>query len=369
MLRSVPILVLGLDNAGKSSIIKRILGEPIISLVPTVGFNRARVEYGNKYEVFLYDLGGSEDFRTIWKQYLGTAYGVIYVIDSNDFQRTEENRQVFEELLSDENMKFKPLLLLANKQDMEAAMDEVDIVERLNVHTLVNTYKCPTTIELCNTVEPPVKQKKCCHKGGAAHQSDGIQIGFRWLMKQIDEYYDDLQLRIEEILEREQKEYAQKREKWKREKKQREGEEKEEEEEDEEDGDNGNPFKPVDQILSAKNLSNGFKKSERDETNVSNFQIKNSSENLQDNNTSDNHDSKKKQPRKRKKKVAPLNTDDETELSLPPLRLPGRNVNLAWTEETQITNGDTQLTVEEVEDIKNEPKTNHNDSRDKQQER
>ncbi|XP_026683909.1 ADP-ribosylation factor-like protein 13B [Diaphorina citri] len=91
--RSVPILVLGLDNAGKSSIIKRILGEPIISLVPTVGFNRARVEYGNKYEVFLYDLGGSEDFRTIWKQYLGTAYGVIYVIDSNDFQRTEENRQ------------------------------------------------------------------------------------------------------------------------------------------------------------------------------------------------------------------------------------------------------------------------------------
>ncbi|KAL1459749.1 hypothetical protein WDU94_011704, partial [Cyamophila willieti] len=109
--RSVSILVLGLDNAGKSSVIKRIQGEPVISVVPTIGFNRTRIEFPNKYEVFLYDLGGSEQFRTIWKQYLGTAYGVIYVIDSNDFQRVEENRRVFEELLWDENMKYKPLLL------------------------------------------------------------------------------------------------------------------------------------------------------------------------------------------------------------------------------------------------------------------
>lgn len=66
---------------------------------------------------------------------------------------------------------------LANKQDSEDAMDEVDIVERLNVHTLVNTYKCPTTIELCNTVEPPVKSKKTCSKG--QQKKDGIQNGFR----------------------------------------------------------------------------------------------------------------------------------------------------------------------------------------------
>uniref|UniRef100_A0A8D9AZV5 ADP-ribosylation factor-like protein 13B n=1 Tax=Cacopsylla melanoneura TaxID=428564 RepID=A0A8D9AZV5_9HEMI len=114
-------------------------------------------------------------------------------------------------------MKYKPLLLLANKQDLEVSMDEVDIVERLNVHSLVNEHKCPTTIELCNTVEPPHSSKRCCSKAGSRH--DGIQVGFRWLMKQIDEYYDDLQLRIEAIIEKEQKEYLKKREKWKRERK------------------------------------------------------------------------------------------------------------------------------------------------------
>lgn len=66
-------------------------------------------------------------------------------------------------------------------------------------------------------------------------------------MKQIDEYYDDLQLRIEEIVRKEQKEYAMKRENWKRERQLREAEDSHSEEDD--DRDDGNPFKPVDQIL------------------------------------------------------------------------------------------------------------------------
>jgi hypothetical protein len=38
---------------------------------------------------------------------------------------------------------------LANKQDCEGALDELDIVERLNVETVVNKHRCPTLVEMC----------------------------------------------------------------------------------------------------------------------------------------------------------------------------------------------------------------------------
>lgn len=62
----------------------------------------------------------------------------------------EECRKVLEKLLKNEQISGKPVLLLANKQDMEGALDEIDIVERLNVERLVNQQKCPTLVELCS---------------------------------------------------------------------------------------------------------------------------------------------------------------------------------------------------------------------------
>lgn len=62
----------------------------------------------------------------------------------------DECRKILEDLLRHDQISGKPVLLLANKQDLDGALDEIDVVDRLNVERLVNEQKCPTLVELCS---------------------------------------------------------------------------------------------------------------------------------------------------------------------------------------------------------------------------
>ena len=77
---------------------------------------------------------------------------MIFVVDSIAVDRMEECRQVLENLIKNDEISGKPILLLANKQDVDGALDEIDIVDNLNLEKIVNENKCPTLVELCSAL-------------------------------------------------------------------------------------------------------------------------------------------------------------------------------------------------------------------------
>lgn len=119
------------------------------------------------------------------------AYGVIFVIDASDFHRFDEVKTVLENLLSHEKISGKPLLILANKQDNQEALDEIDLIEKLDLENLVNEKKCPTLVESCSAKE--INNHKV---------DPGIEKGYKWLLNHINNNYSTLNLRVENDVEK-----------------------------------------------------------------------------------------------------------------------------------------------------------------------
>ena len=123
--KEMRILMLGLDAAGKTTILYNLkLGE-VVSSVPTIGFNVETVEYKNiKFTVW--DIGGQTIIRSNWKYYYDNTDALIYVVDSSDKERFELAKQELQSVLSNEAMKDTAVLVLANKQDIaQASLTEV----------------------------------------------------------------------------------------------------------------------------------------------------------------------------------------------------------------------------------------------------
>jgi len=120
------ILVLGLDNAGKTTILYQLqLGE-VVSTIPTIGFNVETVTYGNiKFQVW--DLGGQTSIRPYWRCYYPNTQAVIYVVDSTDVERLPTTREEFHAILGEEELETARVLVFANKQDLPGALSSADI--------------------------------------------------------------------------------------------------------------------------------------------------------------------------------------------------------------------------------------------------
>lgn len=95
------ILILGLDNAGKTTIMKKFNGEDTKEISPTVGFNIKTVEYKG-YSINMWDVGGQKTIRTYWRNYFEQTDGIMWVVDSVDQWRLEECRHQLRDLLSQE---------------------------------------------------------------------------------------------------------------------------------------------------------------------------------------------------------------------------------------------------------------------------
>ncbi|XP_068212427.1 ADP-ribosylation factor-like protein 13B isoform X2 [Palaemon carinicauda] len=189
--RPVTLLLVGLDNAGKTTAAKGIVGDPVEDVAPTVGFSPENIEYRG-CEITIYDLGGGSKIRPVWAKYFSEVHGVIFVIDASAPNRIRECRDVLTELLSHKKITGKPVLVLANKQDVEGAMDEIDLVESLNVEEIVNKYKCPTRVETCSAIT--TRKNK---------PDKPIADGFRWLIDTIVVHYKDINKRVDEDMENE----------------------------------------------------------------------------------------------------------------------------------------------------------------------
>eukprot|EP00795_Rhopilema_esculentum_P007537 gene7537-13320_t len=130
------VLILGLDNAGKTTLLENIKrkfalnykGIPFDKIHPTVGMNVGRIDIEGIRLIF-WDLGGQQDLQSLWDKYYTDAHGVMYIVDSSDKTRIDESMAILESTFIHDNLDGIPLLLLANKQDKDK-----DIAEQKLLH-------------------------------------------------------------------------------------------------------------------------------------------------------------------------------------------------------------------------------------------
>jgi len=135
--REARILVLGLDNAGKTTILYRLQVGTVVSTIPTIGFNVETLTYKNiKFQVW--DLGGQTSIRPYWRCYYPNTQAVIYVVDSSDPERVGTSRQEFHAILEEEELAEAAVLVFANKQDVPGALSELQITEGLGLAEIKN---------------------------------------------------------------------------------------------------------------------------------------------------------------------------------------------------------------------------------------
>merc|ERR1719492_87471 len=129
------ILMVGLDAAGKTTILYKLkLGE-VVTTIPTIGFNVETVEYKN-LRFTVWDIGGQDKIRKLWRHYCQGTNGLIYVVDSSDRDRSDGAREELTKMLSEEEMHDAVLLVFANKQDLPNAMTAAEVTEKLGLHEL-----------------------------------------------------------------------------------------------------------------------------------------------------------------------------------------------------------------------------------------
>lgn len=161
--REARILMVGLDAAGKTTILFKLkLGE-IVTTIPTVGFNVETLQYNNICFT-VWDVGGQDTIRPLWKHYFEGAHALIYVVDSNDLDRIEESADVLDEMMRREELRDVALLVLANKQDLPHALNTTQLADRLRLHAIRQRWFIQAT---------------CASTG------DGLYDGLEWLSKNL----------------------------------------------------------------------------------------------------------------------------------------------------------------------------------------
>lgn len=131
--REVRLLVLGLDNAGKTTLLRRFMGESVDDVEPTLGFSIKTLRHRG-YTLNVWDVGGQRTIRAYWRNYYEKTDGLLWVVDSSDRERLGDCRAALEDLLTQERLAGASLVILANKQDLEGALtlDKIRGVLRLN---------------------------------------------------------------------------------------------------------------------------------------------------------------------------------------------------------------------------------------------
>ncbi|EGP90562.1 unnamed protein product [Zymoseptoria tritici ST99CH_1A5] len=137
--KEMRILMLGLDNAGKTTIVKKIMNEDVNSVSPTLGFIIKTIDYEG-YKLNIWDVGGQKTLRTYWKNYFEKTDTLIWVVDATDRERVDDCRQELKGLLVQERLMGASLLVFKNKSDVPGCMSEDDIRKGLQLDSIL-THK------------------------------------------------------------------------------------------------------------------------------------------------------------------------------------------------------------------------------------
>ncbi|XP_063232942.1 ADP-ribosylation factor-like protein 3 [Bacillus rossius redtenbacheri] len=162
--RELRLLLVGLDNAGKTTLLKSLASEDVSHVTPTQGFNIKSVQ-SEGFKLNVWDIGGQRKIRPYWKNYLENTDVLIYVVDSADLGRLDETGEELEELLADGRLAGVPLLVYANKQDLVHAAPAAEVAERLGL--------------------PAVKDRAWQIQACSATAGEGVKDGMEWVCKTV----------------------------------------------------------------------------------------------------------------------------------------------------------------------------------------
>ena len=150
--KEIRFLILGLDNAGKTTIVKKLKGEDLNKISPTLGFNIETLEFGG-LNLNIWDIGGQTSLRAYWKNYFEETdgkiiilanfwliVGLVWVVDSNDKMRLNDCKKELFSILKQEKLAGATLLIYCNKQDVDGALSPDEIKQFLELDTITTRH-------------------------------------------------------------------------------------------------------------------------------------------------------------------------------------------------------------------------------------
>jgi small GTP-binding protein len=134
--QNLQLSVLGLQNAGKSTFINVLTGNEFSEdTIPTIGFNERHINKG-RVHFQLWDLGGDQKFRNMWERFSRDVDCIIFVVDSADFRQLDNSKAELHRLLAWPSLKNTTLLVLGNKNDLEGALSEEELINALDLQSI-----------------------------------------------------------------------------------------------------------------------------------------------------------------------------------------------------------------------------------------
>ena len=158
------ILLLGLDNAGKTTILKNLCNEDPTETSPTRGFNVKTVQ-ADSFKFNVWDIGGQKAIRQYWDNYYEGTDALVWVVDCADEPRLEETSLELTQILADPKMANVPVLIFANKQDLATALPADQVTVALDLHQIRDH---PWQIQGCSALT-----------------GQGLDEGLKWLVQSI----------------------------------------------------------------------------------------------------------------------------------------------------------------------------------------
>lgn len=171
--KSGRLLFLGLDNAGKTTLLHRLKSDKLGTYQPTIHPNMEELVMG-KIRFKTYDLGGHEAARKLWDDYMTEVDAIVFLVDSADRERFRDSREELNRLLSNEQLASVPFLILGNKIDLYGAVSEEQLKAELGIQTTGKGKVDPKQIR-------PLEVFMC-----SVVQEAGYGEGFRWLAQYLE---------------------------------------------------------------------------------------------------------------------------------------------------------------------------------------
>ncbi|XP_032554675.1 ADP-ribosylation factor-like protein 5B isoform X1 [Chiroxiphia lanceolata] len=158
------VIIVGLDNAGKTTILYQFLMNEVVHTSPTIGSNVEEIVVKNTH-FLMWDIGGQESLRSSWNTYYSNTEFIILVVDSIDRERLSITKEELYRMLAHEDLRKAAVLIFANKQDMKGCMTAAEI----------STY-----LTLSSIKDHPWHIQSCCALTG-----EGLCQGLEWMTSRI----------------------------------------------------------------------------------------------------------------------------------------------------------------------------------------
>lgn len=151
--KKAKLVFLGLDNAGKTTLMNLLVNGQVQTFMPTQKPTTEEFQQDGIHFV-THDLGGHQIARRIWTEYGADADGIIFLVDSHDHERLDEAQEELANICREEAMEEIPILVLGNKIDLPNSLSEVDLHKALSLNQLQGISSArPMQLFMCSLVK------------------------------------------------------------------------------------------------------------------------------------------------------------------------------------------------------------------------